>query len=113
MALLIQQLFVPTALTTSAATLFTCPANPTTSILPNGRMRFTNTDSAAHAVTAYAIPSGGTAGAGNEFLPAVSVAPNSFIDVDIPMLKAGDFLQAKADTGADVTVFAMSGTIFS
>jgi len=67
-------LFAPTLLTGSAATFYTVPSTPAGVVLYQGRVRFTNTDSASHAVTMYAIPSGGTASATTECLPAYSIA---------------------------------------
>lgn len=113
MALTFTQLFAPTVLTTSAATLCTCPATPSTSVIKNGRVRFTNTTAGAVAVTAYAVPLAGTATAGNCFLNAESVGPNSHLDVDVPTLKAGDFLQAFAGAATSITMTEMGGVIFS
>lgn len=107
------QLFEPTVLTNAAATIFTAPATPANQILSNGRMRFTNTSNATQAVTAYAVPVAGTAGPGNCFLNGESVAANNHIDVDIPVLKAGEFLQAFAGNASDVTVFALAGTLIA
>lgn len=113
MALLFSQLFAPTVMTTSAATLYTVPSSPASSLLKNGRMRFTNTDTASHSITAYAIQSGGTATAANCFANAETIAPNSHLDIDVPALAAGGFLQAKADAATSVTAFALDGVVFS
>ncbi len=56
------KLFSATVLTTSAAVIYTCPASPTTSVVKNGRVRFANTGAAAVSVTAYIVPSAGSAG---------------------------------------------------
>lgn len=108
----IQQLFAPTVLTGSAATIYTAPT-PATTAVKNIRVRFTNTTAGAIAVTAYAIQSGGTAGAGNEFIPAVSVGPNAYLDTDVPMLAAGGFIQAFAASAASITMTCLNGVIFS
>lgn len=113
MAISIIQLFAPTVLTTAAATLFTCPVSPTTNILRNGRMRFLNTTAGAITVTAYAVPAAGTAGVGNAFLSAQSIAGGAFFDSDIPVLKAGDFLQALASANTSITVTELDGVLFS
>ena len=113
MALSITQLFPPTVLTNSAATLFTMPTSPTTSILKNGRMRFNNTTAGAITVTAYAVPKGGTAAVGNAFLSAVSIAANSFLDTDIPVMGEGDFLQALASANTSITASQLDGVLFS
>lgn len=113
MALTIKQLFPPTVLGAAVATYFTCPAAPATSVLKNGRARFTNTTAGAVAVTAYAVPVSGSAAAGNCFANAVSVPPNGYLDIDIPALAAGDTFQAFAGAAASITVLAMDGVVFS
>ena len=113
MALTFIRLFAPTVLTTSAATLYTCPASPVTSVLKNGRVRFTNTTAGAISVTAYAVPVAGSAAAGNCFLNAESISPNSHLDVDIPTLSTGDFLQALASANTSITATEVGGVLFS
>lgn len=113
MAVQITPLFAPTQLTGAAATIYTLPSAPTTLTLARGRARFTNTDTAARAVTAYAVPVGGTAGAGNAFMNAVSIAPNAYLDVDLPVLAPGGFIQAFADVTLKVTMFCIDGILFS
>lgn len=112
-ALTITRLFAPTQLTASAATIYAAPANPASSVLQGGRVRFTNTDTSVHTVTAYAVPSGGTASAANCFMNAESLSPNTHLDIDVPQLAAGDFFQAFANTAAMVTVTALGGTVQS
>lgn len=113
MALTFIQPFAPAALTNAAATYYTVPASPTSSLLRNGRVRFTNTDSAAHTVTAYAIPSAGSASAANCIANAEAIAPNTHLDLDLPLMKAGDFLQAKADANTSVTIVILDAVLFS
>lgn len=97
----------------SATTFYTVPATPAAIILSGGRMRFTNTDTASHAATAYAIASGGTAGATNCFLNGESIAPNTHMDVDMPVLGAGGFYQALADTASKITITQLGGVLIS
>lgn len=113
MTVTVIQLFPPTVLTTSPATLFTMPSTPTNIVLNRGLMRFTNTDSSAHTVTAHAIESAGTAAVANTFLPGVSVPANSTLDVAVPVLKASGFIQAFAAVGTVVSVQALDGLLFS
>lgn len=105
------KLFQPTVLTTGATTIYTCPVAPSTSVLKNGRVRFTNTTAGAVTVTAYAVPSAGTAGASNAFLNAVSVAANAYLDVDLPSLAAGDTFQALASAATSITVHEVGGVL--
>jgi hypothetical protein len=113
MAILIAPLFAPSQLTASAATIYTVPATPATSTLSRGRVRFTNTDTASRAITAYAVPSGGTAGVSNVFMNAESLAANAHVDVDVPLLGAGGTIQAFADVASKVTIHALDGILFS
>lgn len=105
--------FQPTVLTTAAATLMTIPSSPTSTLLRGGRVRLTNTTNTAATVTLYAVPSAGTAGVGNAFVPGKSIAANDFLDVDMPIMQAGDFFQALAGTAASITVHMISGSYFS
>src|SRR5574337_1494139 len=113
MAITIVQLFAAVQLTGSAATIYTVPTTPTSTTLMRGRMRFTNTDTVAHSVTAYAIQASGSASAANAFLNAESIAPNQHLDVDVPVLAAGGFIQAFADITLKVTAFSLDGVLFS
>ncbi|HXJ61897.1 MAG TPA: hypothetical protein VNU68_35105 [Verrucomicrobiae bacterium] len=113
MTVQVVQLFPPTTLTTTAATLYTVTTVPTQILLARGRIRFTNTDTVSRAVTAYGIPSGGAATVTNTFCPALVVAPNSVLDVDVPVLAAGGFIQAKIDSGSAVEASALDGILFS
>lgn len=105
--------FTPTVLGVSAATLYTVPASPTTSLLRGGRIRLTNTTAGAVAATLYAVPLAGTAAAGNAFLSAKSIPANDYIDVDVPIMPAGSFIQAFAGSAASITAHMISGSLFS
>ena len=113
MTIQITALFAPVQLTGTAATIYTVASSPGTLTLARGRVRFTNTDTVARAVTAYAIPSGGTAGASNSFMNATTIPPNDFRDVDVPVLGPGGFIQAFADVTLKVTMFCIDGILFS
>ena len=73
--------FAPTVLGTSAGTLATIPAQPTTTLLRGGRIRLTNTTGGAVTATLYAVPAAGSPAAGNAFVSGNSVAANDFLDV--------------------------------
>jgi hypothetical protein len=113
MAIQITQLFAPSQLGVAAATIYTVPLSPPSTVLMRGRVRFTNTDNGSHAVTAYAIQSGGTASAANCFLAAESIPPNSHLDVDLPVLASGGLIQAFADVAGKVTITQLDGVLFS
>jgi hypothetical protein len=109
MTVQVVQMFPPTVLTATAATLFT---NTGFATLARGRIRFTNTSASPVQVTAYAVPSGATAGATNEFCPALAVLGNSNLDLDVPVLSPGDFIEAFASTASVITALSLDGVLF-
>jgi hypothetical protein len=106
-------LFTPTTLTTSAGTLYTVPNTPATIALRNVRLRFTNLTTSAHAVTAYAVPSGSSPATGNIVINAESIAGNAHMDVDMPSLGAGGSYSAFADTLTSINASELSAVLFS
>lgn len=114
MALSYAKLFEPNVVDNAAVeTLYTVPASPTTTLLRNGRIRFTNTTGGAVTISCYAVPVAGTASDGNAILKAQSVAANSYVDVDLPIMKAGDFVQAQAGAASSITAHAIDGVLWS
>lgn len=105
--------FQPTVLGIAAATLATVPTQPTTTLLRGGRIRLTNTTGVAATATLYAVPLAGAAGVGNAFFPGKTIAANDYVDVDVPLMAAGDFIQALAGTAASITAHMISGSLFS
>lgn len=106
--------FVPTVLTVSAATLFTVPTQPPSTLLRGGRMRLTNTTALAATATLYAVPPAGAAAVGNAFFPpGKSVPANDYIDVDVPVMPAGAFVQGLSGTATSITVHMISGSYFA
>lgn len=100
-------------LTASAATIYTMPTSPSTVVLRNGRIRFTNTDTVLRSATAYAVPSGGAASTTNMFCPAISIPPNGILDVDVPQMAAGDFIQVLADSASKINAQPLDGLLQS
>jgi len=113
MSVQVTQLFTPTVLGTSAAAVYTMAGAPTTLTLAQGRVRFTNTTNGAIAVTAYAVPSGGAAAAGNCFMNAESIAANAHLDIDLPVLGPGDKFEAFAGSATSITCSSLQGVLFS
>lgn len=107
------QMFAPTVLTTSAATLFTNNQGAATALFMRGRIRFTNTSASAVTVNAWGIPSGGTEGNGNNFCPNQSIPANQFLDIDVPVLAFGAFVQASASAATSVTAHSLDGILFT
>ena len=108
------QFMGPTVLPSGGAvTLFTLPSSPASTLLRGGRIRLTNTTGGAVAVTLYAVPAAGAAGAGNAFVSGKSVAANDFLDVDVPLIGPGAFVQGLAGAAASITAHMISGSLFS
>ena len=114
MALSFAQLFALKQVNNAAPdTIYTVPASPTNNLLRNMRLRFANTTVGAVTIKAWAVPAAGTAADANVFLPTTSVAANSYIDVDVPQLAAGGFVQAQAGAATSITVSGIDGFIQS
>jgi hypothetical protein len=115
MALTISQLFTPVQLPNAVGVLFTMPtaAEQPTAVLKNGRVRLTNTSAAAVPVTLYAAPSATASAAANCCMSTQSIPANSYVDVDIPTMAAGDTLRGFAGTASVVTMHEMGGMLYS
>ena len=113
MAISYLQFMGPTVLGTAAATLFTVPALPASTLLRGGRIRLTNTTAGPVTATLYAVPLAGTAAAANAFVSAKSIAGNDFLDVEVPMIGPGGFVQALAGAATSITAHMISGSLFS
>lgn len=111
MAVQVVQMFAPTVLTGSAATLYTVPTIGGVTFA-RGRIRFTNPSGSPVTVTAYGIPSAGSAGTGNVFLQAQTVLAGGNLDVDVPVLVSAGFIQALASTPSVIVAHALDGVLF-
>lgn len=105
--------FPPTVLAAAANTLYTVPSVPVGTLLRGGRIRLANTTAGAVTATLYAVPLAGTAAAGNAFLSAKSIAANDYLDVDVPIMPVGAFIQGLAGAAASITAHMISGGLFS
>ena len=103
----------PTVLGVAAATLFTVPATPASTLLRGGRMRLVNTTAGAVTATLYAVPLAGAAAAGNAFVSGKSIAANDYLDVDVPLMGPGGFVQGLAGAATSITAHMISGSLFS
>ena len=113
MSIAYSNFFAPAVLGTTAATLFTVPLLPVSTLMRGGRVRFTNTTGAAVTVTAYAVPAAGPAAPGNAFVSGKTIAANDYLDVDVPVMPAGAFLQALAGAATSITAHMISGSYFA
>lgn len=107
------QFMPPTVLTTSATTLFTVPSTPASTLLRGGRMRLVNTTAGAVTATLYAVPLAGTAAAGNAFVSGKTIAANDYLDIDVPLIAPGGFVQGLAGAATSITALMISGSLFS
>ncbi len=113
MALSFSQLFALLQVGNTPTTLLTVAATPTSNLLRNGRIRFSNTTAGAVTITAWCVPSAGAAGDSNVFCPVKSIPANDYIDVDVPQAKAGDIIRAQAGAATSITAAPLDGFIQS
>jgi hypothetical protein len=114
MANTFSQLFAAKQVNNAAVdTLFTVGASPASNLARNVRVRFANTTAGAVTIKAWAVPPAGAAGDSNVCLPTTSIAANSYIDVDVPVMIAGGFLQAQAGAATSITATCLDGFIQS
>lgn len=102
------QLFTPVALPNAVAVVYTMPTSPATTTLRNGRVKLVNTTAATRTVTLYNDVAATASSSANSCLTAYSIAAGSFLDFDIPVLKAGDTLRGFADA-VGVTMHHVDG----
>ena len=110
MALNYAKLFEPAALTATVATYYTVPGANT---LRNATVRLTNTTAAPVTATVHAVPLSASATASNAILYGYAIPANSYIDVVIPVMKAGDTIQALAGAATSLTIHMLDGVLFS
>lgn len=113
MGIAVQKLFEPVVLGVAAAAIYSAPSTSSTIVVKNLRVRLVNVSGAAASVTLYAVPSGGSVGAGNNCLDQKSIPGHDYLDVDIPSLKAGDTLQGLSSVASVITVHEIGGNIWS
>lgn len=93
-------------LTTAAAIYYTSPNNSLTTI---SAASVTNSTAVPQTVTAYLVPSGGTAGVGNVICSGRVVAPGETFNIGGAIgqtLAAGGTLQALSDAATALTLVA-------
>lgn len=113
MAISYAKFFPPTVLTLSVATIYIVPVTPASSLLRSARVRLTNTTGAAVSGQLYAVPAAGSALPSNAFFFNQTIPASGFIDIDVPIMAAGDFIQATASVTPGVNIQAIAGGIFS
>lgn len=106
-----KKLFEPAALGLAAATILIVEGAPST-LLRGAIVRVTNTSAGSIAATLFSVPKAGSNGATNNFFPAKSILPNDFIDVQVPQMKEGDFLQGFG-SAVGLNIQAIAGSYYS
>ena len=107
------KLFEPVLLGTTAATIVTVPSGSASTLLKGGLVRLTNTSAAPVDVTLYTVPLAGSNGVSNSMFPGKSVLANDYVDVQVPQMKAGDFLQGFAATAGVVNIQPIAGGYYT
>ena len=113
MALTYVRLFAPQFLAAGAPQIYQVPASPASTLLRNGRVRMVNTlTTGAVAVSLFAA-NGTSSGAATTLVSAQGIAPNTAMEVDLPLMSAGDTLYAGATSASAVTILSMNGVLQS
>ena len=100
------RLFEPQAAPTTAAALYTVPANTRCRLT---KITATNTGTSVRAVTAYLVPTGDSAAAANTIVSGFAIGPKQDIALSSMIghnLEAGDSLQIIVDVGSDCIIHA-------
>jgi len=116
MAFDVAKLFSITDLTTSNVTIYTVPTLPTSTILSGAVFRLSNVTAGAITVNMHVIDSGGSADTTNyndAVLRDYSISANQTVEISIPQMGAGDFIQMLASANNSVNVSPVAGTLFS
>lgn len=104
MAITFLQLFAPNPINNaSPEVLYTVPPVPSSTILRNGRVRFSNTTAGSVTIKAWAVPPSGSASDSNICLPVTSISANMYLDIDVPTMSAGYTLRAQAGAASSIT----------
>ncbi len=110
MALTNKVLWNPFLLPNASAVFFTMPTDAT-AVMKNGRLRLSNTSGAPATVTLNCDAAGNATGTGNQFVPTVSMAANSTMDVDIPTMGPGWTLRGVSSVAGAISCVETGGTI--
>ena len=104
------KLFDPVYLSTAPVTIYTLTTSPSSIVITDGIVKFSNDTASVVSVTAYAVAAGGHVSTTPAFLSTVTVSPNSFMDVRIPVLSAGGSLVASASTTTAASISQVAGS---
>lgn len=103
MAITAQKLFRGTMLTTTAATLYTAPANTTVRLT---ELLFANGSTADVSVTAHLVASGSAASTNNKIVPAIPLGANELLQLQFStVMLTGDFISALASSASQIVAY--------
>lgn len=113
MAISYQKFFQPQTLGAVASVVYTVPTSPTSNLFRGGRVRLTNTTNAPKTARLHAVPAAGAVADLNAFFFDQTIPAFGYVDVDVPIMAAGDTIQALASVSPGVGIQAMTGGVFS
>lgn len=98
-----KRLVNPTQLGTSASTVYTVSGVGVSAVVK--QIMVSNTSASSVNFSMHVVPSGGIAGATNLMSPALAIAANSFITIDLDqVLATGDFISAFASAATSLNI---------
>jgi len=103
--------FQPQQVSNTGTDLLVLSTSPTSLLFRNGRVRFANTTAGAVTIKAWALPAGASAADSNCILPTLSLAANTYVDLNLPIMDAGAILHAQAGAATSITASCLDGLI--
>jgi hypothetical protein len=99
----VKRLVNPTQLTTSASTIYTVSGVGVSIAVK--QILVSNVSASSVNFSMHIVPSGGIAGSANLMAPAVTIAPSSFITIDLDqVMTTGDLISAFASASTSINV---------
>lgn len=113
MAINYQKFFQPQTLGVAAGIIYLVPATPVSNLFRGGRVRLTNSTSAPKTARLHAVPAAGAVADVNAFFFDQTIPAFGYVDIDVPIMAAGDTIQGLASATPGVGIQAMTGGVFS
>lgn len=105
-----KELFQPNIVDNGAPeALFTVPNNSNTTIVRNGRVRFSNVSAAPTSIKCWAVPPGGSVADSNVVLPLYPLAVGGYVDVPTGVIAATGKFYAQAGNASSVSAVCLDG----
>lgn len=113
MAINYQKFFAPQTLILTATVIYTVPVTPISNLFRGGRVRLTNSTSSPKTARLHAVPAAGALADVNAFFFDQTIPAFGYVDIDVPIMGAGDTLQGLASATPGVGIQVMTGGVFS